>query len=326
MAFEYLLLPFSFIYYFAICLRSFFYNSNIFRTYSIDAKVISVGNITWGGTGKTPTVLFLLRHFSGQGRKVAVLIRGYGKDEPEMFLRLMPGVPVVIGKDRVKTAREAVEKHQVDTILLDDGFQHRRLKRDLDIVCIDATNPFGNGCVIPAGSLREGLSGLKRADIFLITKVDFAQDEKVLQGLKEKLKRINSKAVIAESIHQARHFYKLSDGKTVDPGSLRNKNVILLSAIGSPVSFETTVLKLGIKFKKHFVFRDHHCYNKKDLKAIEDYCGRNKIDMVITTEKDAVKLSQYTKPDPRYTILSIQLEITDNEQEFYNRLSGIYGG
>ena len=181
-----LLIPFSFVYFLIISLRNLLYSIGIFRGFRINAKVISVGNITWGGTGKTPVAAFIADLLARKGHNVSILIRGYGNDESELLPKLASDVPVLVGKDRVKKGLEAIEKNLSDTILLDDGFQHRRLKRDLDIVCIDSVRPFGNGWLIPAGSLREGIGGLKRADIFLIKKAD-------LDAGKDKLEKRNNK-------------------------------------------------------------------------------------------------------------------------------------
>ncbi|MFC1508179.1 tetraacyldisaccharide 4'-kinase [Candidatus Omnitrophota bacterium] len=319
-----LLIPFSFLYYLAILLRGFFYSRGILKRHSLGAKVISVGNITWGGTGKTPAVLFIAERLMKEGHNPAILIRGYGKDEQVLLSRLAPQrVPVIVGKDRVKSGREAIARHLIDTILLDDGFQYRRLKRDLDIVCIDATNPFGNRCLIPAGSMREGLASLKRADIFLFTKTDLVKGQNKVKKLEVVLKKINPDALIVKSIHSPSYFYKLSNEQLVDIETLRNKNIALLSAIGNPRSFEKTILNMGLRSKKHFIFRDHHQYKDKELKKIEGYCAKNNIAVVITTEKDAVKL-QNTRYRVRYMALRIELKITQNEQRFFDRLSGIY--
>ncbi|MBU3911340.1 MAG: tetraacyldisaccharide 4'-kinase [Candidatus Omnitrophica bacterium] len=324
------LAPFSLVYFLVTSIRNILYDIKVLKRFKVNATVISVGNITWGGTGKTPAVLFLIKYFSGQNRKVAALIRGYGQDEPGLLSGSAPDVPVIIGKDRVKTACEAVKKCSADIILLDDGFQHRRLKRDLDIVCIDATNPFGNGFLIPAGSLREGLRGLKRADVFLITKTDLIKDQKSIQDLESKLRCINPDALIARSIHEFQDFYRLSDEQLVDVNFLKNKvkETVIFSGIGNPVSFESTVLNLGLMVKKHFIFRDHHCYTCEDLRRINDYCLKNKIGTVITTEKDAVRLqaSSIKHLVSNVLVLRIQLKVTENEQGFYNRLSGICSG
>jgi len=337
MAFKYILLPFSLIYYVVMSLRNLCYDRNIFRIHSLGVKVISVGNITWGGTGKTPAILYLAKRLCSQGHRVAILTRGYGEDEERLFSKLIPEVPVIVDKDRVRAGKTAIERYPIDTILLDDGFQYRRLKRDMDMVCIDATSPFGNNYIIPAGPLREGLGSLKRADIFLITKADLVKDQKGLQALENKLKGINCSALNAGAIHEFQYFYRLSDEQLVDIEFLKNKGkeIVLFSGIGNPVSFEKTVSGLGLKVNKHFIFRDHHRYKDSDFKKINDYCGKNRIDTMVTTEKDAVKLKAVscqpstTCPAPLWCgisllVMNIKLKITDNEQAFHNRLSGVY--
>jgi tetraacyldisaccharide 4'-kinase len=321
-----LLIPFSFIYYLIISLRDFFYRSRIFKGHALDARVISVGNLTWGGTGKTPATLFILDVLLQRGKKAAILIRGYGKDEPRLLLSLATGVPVFVGSDRVRNGREAIIQHSVDTLLLDDGFQYRRLKRDLDIVCIDATNPFGNGWMIPAGIMREGLNSLKKADIFLITKVDLISDQHSLQDLETRLRTINPMALIVKSIHKVGHIYKLSDGQLVDIEYLKDKNLGLISAIGNPRSFEKTVSMLGLRFGKHFMFRDHYWYTEKDLKRIKDYCTTHEIDAILTTEKDAVRLQGIKDKEWKIGIfvVAIKLQAIENEQLFHDRLFRIY--
>lgn len=332
---RFLLIPFSIIYWITMSLRNFLWDKRVLKAYALDARVISVGNITWGGTGKTPAVIAIARELLKNGRRPAILIRGYGDDEKDLFPRLIPEVSVVVGKDRIKTGKEAINRQDSDTLLLDDGFQHRRLKRDIDIVCIDATNPFGNRRMIPAGSMREGISGLKRANIFLITKVDLVEDEKALRDLEKMLKELNPDAIIAKSIHKPEYFYKISNEQLVDIETLKNKNIALVSAIGDPDSFEKTVSRLEIDFKKHFIFRDHHLYGEKDLRAIKDYCAKNNIETIVTTEKDAVKLkaisSQLLAPHPcgtgsaiSFLVLHIELRIIENEQKFYDRLNRSY--
>jgi len=319
-------IPFAFLYFFIIFIRNIFYNFNIFRKHKINAKVISVGNITWGGTGKTPVVAFIADELVKKNRRVSILIRGYGNDESELLPKLTSNVPVLVGKDRVKMGIEAIENHLSDTVILDDGFQHRRLERNLDIVCIDAAKPFGNGWCIPAGTLREGLGSLKRADIFLITKSDLVSGRDKLEKLEKKLKSINPGAVVAKAIHRPLYFYRILSNEKVNISELQNKKIVLVSAIGSPECFEKTVLRLGLKINRHFIFRDHHGYTKEDIAHIEDYCKNNSLDAVITTEKDAVKLKslQFTAYSLQLLVLKVRLEIIENEDGFYNRLFGIY--
>jgi len=347
-----LCIPFSLIYFLIAAIRNIFYTINIFKRHRINAKVISVGNITWGGTGKTPVAAFIADLLARKGHNVSILIRGYGNDESELLPRLASNVPVLAGKDRVKKGLEAIEKNLSDTVLLDDGFQHRRLKRDLDIVCIDSVRPFGNGWLIPAGSLREGIGGLKRADIFLITKADLAASKDNLEKLGNKLRSINPRAVIAKAIHRPLYFYRLINEEKVTIGELQNRKLVLVSAIGSPECFEKTILRLGLKINRHFIFRDHHRYTKNDLTHVEDYCEKNKPVTIVTTEKDAVKLKKLSFDFARtgfldsvfvarsrgrsknikssntirieYLVLKVRLEIIENEDGFYNRLFGIY--
>lgn len=318
--------PFAFLYFIIIFVRNVFYDFNIFRKHKISAKVVSVGNITWGGTGKTPVVAFIAELVTRKSRRASILIRGYGNDESELLPKLTSNVLVLTGKDRVKTGVEAIENHLSDTVILDDGFQYRRLKRDLDIVCLDAVKPFGNGWVIPAGILREGLGSLKRADVFLITKSDLVSDKDKLERLEKKLKSINSGAVIAKAIHRPLYFYKILDGEKVNIGTLQNRELALVSAIGSPGCFEKTILRLGLKVNKHFVFRDHHLYVKDDMDKVNDYCNKNNIDTVISTEKDAVKLKnlKFTAYSLQLLALKVRLEIIENEEGFHSRLFGIY--
>jgi tetraacyldisaccharide 4'-kinase len=365
-----LCIPFALLYFLGVALRNFLYRVNIFRKYRINAKVISVGNITWGGTGKTPVVAFIADMLARKGRRASILIRGYGNDESELLPKLASNAPVLVGKDRVKNGREAIELHLSNTIILDDGFQYRRLERDLDIVCVDAARPFGNGWLIPAGSLREGRGSLKRADIFLITKVDLASNKEKIEKLEKRLKKINPGAVIAKAIHRPLYLYRLSDKaddvlkpsptneERVNIGELKNKELVLVSAIGSPECFEKTIQRLGLKINKHFIFRDHHAYTKEDMGRIEDYCSKNSLTTVVTTEKDAVKLTRrvipvsrspeqsegearnFTKREiasvasqPRndsckafcieYLVLKVRLEIIENEQGFSDRLFGV---
>ena len=326
-------IPFSFLYFIIILARDILYKLNIFKKYKIDAKVISVGNITWGGTGKTPVAAFIADMLAKKNRKVGILIRGYGNDESELLLKLTSNVPVLVGKDRVKSGKEAIESHFLDTLLLDDGFQYVRLKRDLDIVCVDASKPFGSGWVIPAGSLREGLYALKRAGIFLITKADLVSGKDKLEKLERKLRAINPKAVIAKAIHRPLYLYNILNEDKLNIGELQNRELALVSAIGSPECFEKTILRLGLRINKHFIFRDHHAYTKKDAAGIEDYCKKNKIDTVVTTEKDAVKLkglegighrAEGLGQEVKCLVLKVRLEIIENEDGFCNRLFGIY--
>jgi len=191
-----------------VTVTRFMYQGRILPRYQASKSVICVGNITTGGVGKTPLVIWITKILENKGRKVVVLSRGYKScdgtnDEIEMFKEVLPHVPVMIGRDRRISIQKAVDQGQVDMFVADDAFQHWPLKRDLDIVAIDAVNPFGNGYMLPRGILREKPLALNRADVFVLTKTDKVQSTKELRS---QLNRINNKALIVESCHVPLHF------------------------------------------------------------------------------------------------------------------------
>jgi len=314
------------------------YKFKIFRSSRIDCSVISVGNITWGGTGKTPTVEYIAKKMIAKGRRPAILSRGYGRrwtmdegrgtnfeamgDEPFMLKLNLPGVPILVGEDRRKTGRRAIEEHKVDTIILDDGFGHWRLIRDLDIVVIDALNPFGNNHLIPRGILREPLSSLKRADVFLLTRVNLAQND--IEPLRKRLNYINPQALIVESVHNP---INLSDqkGNRHSLDYLKGRNLCIVSSIANPDSFKKTILNLGADISLNFSFPDHYAYREDDLKKIIASCNKASLRTIVTTQKDAVRLSilESKDRDIELLILKIEIKITQNEEQFLRRLSAL---
>ncbi len=292
-----LLWPLSLLYGTIVLLRHFFYQSGIFHSFKVRCTVISVGNMTVGGTGKTPVVLFLAHFFSD--KKVCILSRGYKRqsrgtvivsdghkllagirqagDEPFMLARRLGTVPVVVDSDRVRGARLAVKRFKPDIIILDDGFQHRRLSRDIDIVTIAAPRPFGNGFLLPAGPLREPLRLLNRADVLWINSFYDNYDE-----FKSQRPFMTIKA-----------GYKPVEVKNKHKGivkDLRNKSAIGFCALGNPNGFKKTLESLGVTLKDFIVFRDHHVYTPGDIVDIESRKQTCMADMVLTTEKDWVKL------------------------------------
>ena len=315
------------------------YVYSIFLRYRPRCKVIRVGNITWGGTGKTPMVEILARFLKEQGRNVAILSRGYRSDksqgEPKdknadtlgdesyLLTKKLPDTHILVGKNRIKNAKKAVREYNVDTIILDDGFQHWRMFRDLDIVMIDSMNPFGNENIIPRGILREPLRHLRHAQIFVLTKTDLQSGG--LSYLKDRLSKINPEAVILESIHRPMRFYNLTNSE-LPLSYIKDRNVCLVSSVASPESFEKTVENLDAKIALKFFFPDHHKYNDSDIENIRDNCKRLNIDCIVTTEKDAVKLESIHNIQnllPGLIILQIKLEIIQNKV-FYDRLLSVY--
>jgi len=333
----------SLIYCFIVSILIFF--NRIFMR-KLDVKVISVGNMTLGGTGKTSLVEYIARYLKGQGHKVAILTRGYKKkiqnplpdrqagksqipncetmgDEPYMLSRNLGDIPVLVDADRIRTAGVAIRDYGVDTVILDDGLQQWKIKKDLEIITIDATNPLGNRHLLPRGILREPLSGLRRADVFVLTKTNL---EPATQGIKDFLLKVNPQALLVESTHKPLGFYNIREPhKSFSVEFLRGKTVALFSAIGGPDSFEDLIKNLGAKVGLSFRFRDHHNYTRKDLERIAKDSKARNIDTVVTTQKDATKVSALETEDLGLQILSLQieLEITD-EQRFRNRLLKLY--
>lgn len=297
------------------------------------AKVISVGNITLGGTGKTTLVEYLSTKLSSAGYKVAVLSRGYKRnsrragfqglgDEPMMLAKSLPQVSVIVNKNRIKAAQIAIREYAADTLILDDGLQQWKIFKDLEIVTIDAQNPFGNNRMLPAGFLREPLTALRRADIFVCTQVCPGQNMDVLTA---KLKRINPRALIVESKHEPEGVSWLDHAdELLDPGFLKGKSVAIFSGIGNPDGFKNCICGLGIKVAKYFKFADHYDYVQEDILQIIKEAKQNNLEAIITTQKDAIKIRELGIKSTGILVLKIKLSITKNEAEFNRRLFKLY--
>ena len=302
-------------------------------------RVVSVGNITLGGTGKTTLVEYICRFLKGRGKRVVILTRGYKRkmpgfkasdtgyegmgDEPYMLSKNLGDIPVIVDADRLKSAKKAMNDFAADTVVLDDGFQQWKIKKDLEIVSIDATNPFGNRQMIPRGILREPLSSLRRADIFVLTKANLSKD---VEAIRNYLASLNARALIVEAIHKPLGIYPLNNpSESLDICSLEGKTVALFSGIGDPESFEKLIQILGAKIGVSFKFRDHHDYTRKDLETIIQASRDKKIETIITTEKDASRLTWFTASDQvKILILPINLVITKEEERFRDRLLKLY--
>jgi tetraacyldisaccharide 4'-kinase len=282
-----------------------------------------------GGTGKTPFVLYLAERLS-KGSKVGILARGYGrkskislnpplsKGETGGFINddegfsLPNGVIRSASPDRVSAGQKLIKEQGVQTIILDDGFQHLSLKRDVDIVLIDATNPFGRGRLMPAGVLREPLASLNRADIFVLTHVDLVTPEQ-LNALEQKLKRYNKK--IVKAIHKPQYLVDMAQpGKTIDLSEIKGKNIWEFCGIGNPFQFHKT-LNAFCTIKGLSVFPDHYYYSQPDLQTMFLKARMEKAEAFVTTEKDALRLKGITIPTdiPCY-YLKIKIEVIQGEE------------
>jgi tetraacyldisaccharide 4'-kinase len=260
-----------------------------------DVPVISVGNITVGGTGKTPMTIGLAERLAAMGRRPAILTRGYkaatagDSDEVALLRKRCPMCPVVVDPDRLRGARAAAHGG-ADVVLLDDGFQHRRLARDLDIVLIDATRPFGYEHVLPRGMLREPLVALRRADLFIVTRCDQV-DRGEVDAICARNAAIAPNKPIVRSVHRAGPITVLAGGQPDSVPSLSAKRCLLFAGIARPACFARTVRDLGHEIVETRWFADHHAYTPADVHELAAAAKRTNADAVITTEKDAVKLS-----------------------------------
>ena len=296
----------------------------------INCKVISVGNITLGGTGKTSLVEYIAKYLKEKGHKVAILTRGYKRkintmgDEPSMLAMNLKDVVVTVDTNRIMAAKKAIKDYSIDSVILDDGFQQWKIKKGLEIVTIDATNPFGNRYLLPRGILREPLSSLRRADIFVLTKTNLNPD---IIDLKYFLEQINPKAIIFTAEHRPIGFYEINQNNVLlDRNTLKGKTVTLISGIGDPDSFENLIVSMGINIGLSFRFPDHYNYTQKDLAKISTASREKNIDTIVTTEKDAVRLYnlQLKTYNLQLLILRIELVITKDEEKFQHRLLSLY--
>jgi len=320
-----ILLAFSYIYYLLVEIVVFLYMNDIFKRFSSDLKVISVGNITLGGTGKTPVEYYLIKHIFNK-KKVSLIARGYNNDELNLMQLNFPNIKILAGKNRIKLVKKASGVFKSDVAIVDDGFQHWRIRRDIDIVIIDASNPFGNGHLIPRGILREPVSHLIRADIFVITKRDLGQGN--LTSLKEILKRTNPGALIVESQYKPLYLYNPQRDKKIDIQEIRNKKVSAFCAIGSPESFKYTLGKMGVNLGSFSDFIDHYQYKVKDIERIVKEANENTSEFIITTEKDWMRLNSelidVMSKNFKFCILKIDIDIVSGEEKLIERLLSLF--
>ena len=267
------------------------------RIHEADVPVVSVGNITAGGTGKTPMVAWLVQWFQDHGLRPVILSRGYRSlpgevnDEKLVLDQLCPGVPHLQNPNRVASSRVAVDEHAAQVLILDDGFQHRRLARDLDIVLIDALNPFGYGRLLPRGLLREPLAGLQRADLIIITRADQCDDDEK-RRIVDRINEIRGNDAHAEVAFTPVCLVN-SAGETASFESLGDSAVTALCGIGNPAAFERTITDCGLQIAESpQLFPDHHHYTSEDLKSVGNIANTNSAAAIVTTQKDLVKIDR----------------------------------
>jgi len=339
----------SFLYERVVQTRLYLYRKRIFRERTLGCLVISIGNLTVGGTGKTPIVEKFARALQTGGRRVAILSRGYksvrahkrsfidrllnrnippprvvsdGKsllldsltagDEPYMLAHNLKDVLVLVDKDRVKSGLFAIDKWKADTLLLDDGLQYLHLKHRLDIVLIDRQAPFGNEFLLPRGTLREPPRNLRRASYIFITKSTGEPNDALI----ERIRRYNRTAEIIECAHKPLYLQDIFSGEQTPLERLKETFVGSLCGIAAPESFEEGLRKLGARIELAKRYIDHHRYSEAELQSFINRCVRRDLEMIVTTEKDAVRMPRLGKTDVPICFLRVEIEILSGHESW----------
>ena len=379
---RFLLTPLRWFYTASVRLRNILYTRGVIKARRLPCRVISVGNIVVGGTGKTPAVIAIAKHLQREGVRVAILLRGYKRrirekvtivsdgenvcasaiesgDEAQMMARYLSGVPILVGKCRYLAGQVALERFKVDVLLLDDGFQHRQLARDVDILTIPATHPFGSpDKLLPAGTLREPPSALKRADLILLTHIDTLD---ISTHIKKLVKSLAPNALVLESIHQPTHLYPLTvsyqqeemeewkngrmdasepsnlptfqpnaenrklmaDSHASDIKELKGKRVLVVCGIGNPDAFVATLMRCAVASVELLEFPDHHVYTEIDKQHIHTAFQETGADLIVTTQKDEQKLAGVVENSGLpIVVLAVALVITEGDVAFNDVLLG----
>lgn len=302
------------------------FRRGILRKHRLPVKVVSVGNLTWGGTGKTPLVIHLAQALQSHGRRVAVLTRGYGQDESRLLAERLAPIPVLVGPDRVVTGTQAVREHGADLLLLDDGYQQWRLQKDLEILTADAAAPFGNGHLIPLGNLREPPVAAARADLIVLK-------GKASAGARAQMKHLNPGAPLFFMTYEPSRMRRWPDRKEVPLKNLKDRTVCTLAGIGDPKQFEETVAGLEARIGIRHRARDHHRYTAGELIRLVSRCQRHEIRTVVTTEKDAVRIPKIFREaagrkleETEVWVLEIKPRFEPDESELLHRIHTVLAG
>jgi tetraacyldisaccharide 4'-kinase len=352
-----LLYGLSLIYERIVQLRLWLYRKRVFRERALGCLVISIGNLTVGGTGKTPIVEKFARALQGGGRRVAILSRGYKSvprpskrgmlarlrnvnadpprvvsdgqsllldsltagDEPYMLAQNLKNVVVLVDKDRVKSGLFAIERMNVDTLLLDDGLQYLHLKHRLDIVLIDRQAPFGNEFLLPRGTLREPPRNLRRASYVFITKSTGESNHQLIK----RIRRYNRTAEIIECAHQPLHLQNVTTGEIVSLDKLSGAFIGSICGIAAPDSFEGGLKDLGARIEIAKRYIDHHRYTEAELRSFISRCIRRDLEMIVTTEKDAVRFPLLGKTELPIFFLRVEIEILSGHETWEQCVSRI---
>ena len=342
-----------------VLLRIALYDHRIIRQRMLGCLVVSIGNLTVGGTGKTPVVEVFARTLAARDRRVAILSRGYRSkskpffqklydrffrspddvpprvvadgerllmdsamagDEPYMLATNLRDVIMLVDKDRVKSGRFAIRRLGADTLVLDDGFQYLRLKPHLNILLVDSTYPFTNHHLLPRGLLREPISNLRRADYVFLTKSSGGTH---LRHLKRFIRQKNPRAEIIECTHNPRHLEDIYSKERVSLDLLKGKRVAAISAIAVPESFERAVTRLGAQLVHAEQFIDHHRYRQQEVITFINESLAKNADLIVTTEKDAVRFPKVDRRDIPIYFLRVEIDILSGEESFNDCIARI---
>ncbi|MBT3296636.1 MAG: tetraacyldisaccharide 4'-kinase [Verrucomicrobia bacterium] len=353
-----LLKELSRIYGLIVVVRLFLYQKGLLRPHTLGCQVISIGNLTVGGTGKTPVVEIFARELQKAGRRVAILSRGYKKakaplstrladrlllrerqrpprvvsdgstllldsamsgDEPYMLASNLSDVAVLVDKDRVKSGRYAINRLGCDTLVLDDGFQYMALKHRLDIVLVDRTNPFGNEQVLPRGILREPVRNISRASFIFITKSNGTGSE----ALRAQIREWNTTAEIIECRHAARYLTHVFSAERHELDYLKGRRIVAVSGIAMPAGFEQELARRGAEVVDTHRFADHHRYSQQEIIDIINAAKRKGVEAIVTTEKDAVRFPRLDRCDVPIFFLRVDIEILSGAEDFHECISRI---
>ena len=318
-------------------LRLWLYRSGFFSTQTLEHPVISVGNLTVGGTGKTPFVMYLAQLLLRRGFQPVVLSRGYGGkagrshrvvsdgrrilcgpnesgDEPFLMARRLEGVPVLVGRNRYRSAQAPLlqKSSRQLVFLLDDGYQHLALQRDLNILLLDATDPFGGNHLLPRGRLREPLNGMRRADLVVITRAHRPLESETIQLT---IRRLNPLVPISFFYHDGVAIYDLKTGRRFELRQFLNERVVVLAAIGNPAVFVDDLEHYQMRVVDQFLYRDHHRFSQSELDQALSRVDRLSARAVITTEKDAVRLEGLSFEKDQ--VLVFQIECRPENEKAY---------
>ena len=340
--------------------RHFLYDKRIFRDRTLGCLVVSIGNLTTGGTGKTPVTEIFARTLCEKGRRVAILSRGYrskskplktkildkfrgkktvspprivseGKnevllgphmagDEPYMLACNVPEAIVLTDPDRVKSGRFAIRNYQADTLLMDDGFQQLRLKPRINILLIDSTNPFSNHFLLPRGLLREPIKNMRRAHFIFLTKANGGNH---LRHLKKFIRKHNTKAEIIECTHRPKYLKSLINQQQSLLSVLKGKKIAAISAIAVPQSFEDFLIGFGAEIVYKERYADHHMYYQDEVETFIKNSESAEAELIVTTEKDAVRFPEIKNSSIDITYLRVEIDILSGEESFNECISRI---